>query len=64
MPTIHKRGMDYVRESDAPAEAIDKAFGRISKAVVGATIANPALTILYIEKFANWLMLDRRTSIS
>ena len=39
-------------DPDAPAEEIDKAFRPNTKAVVGETIANPALTILDIEKFA------------
>ena len=51
--TIHKIGMECTFvDPDAPAEEIDKAFRPNTKAVVGETIANPALTILDIEKFA------------
>mgnify|MGYP002537086733 CR=1 FL=1 len=51
--TIHKMGMECTFvDPDAPAEEIDKAFRPNTKAVVGETIANPALTILDIEKFA------------
>ena len=45
--TIHKMGMECTFvDPDAPAEEIDKAFRPNTKAVVGETIANPALTIL------------------
>ena len=53
--TIHKMGMECTFvDPDAPAEEIDKAFRPNTKAVVGETIANPALTILDIEKFRSW----------
>ena len=39
-------------EPDAPEEEIAAAFRPETKAVFGETIANPALTVLDIEKFA------------
>ncbi len=39
-------------DPDASSEEIEKAFRENTKAVVGETIANPALTVLDIEKFA------------
>lgn len=51
--TIKKLGIDCTFvDPDAPAEEIEKAFQENTKAVVGETIANPALTVLDIEKFA------------
>src|SRR5690606_31020105 len=38
---------------DASEEEIQKAFQPNTKAVFGETIANPALTVFDIEKFAN-----------
>ena len=39
-------------DPDAPEEEIEKAFRPNTKAVFGETIANPALVVLDIEKFA------------
>ncbi len=51
--TIKKLGIDCTFvDPDASEEEIDKAFCPNTKAVVGETIANPALVILDIEKFA------------
>ena len=51
--TIKKLGIDCTFvDPDDPAEVIDQAFRENTKAVVGETIANPALTVLDIEKFA------------
>lgn len=51
--TIKKLGIDCTFvDPDDPAEVIDQAFCENTKAVVGETIANPALTVLDIEKFA------------
>ena len=51
--TIKKMGIacTFV-DPDAPEEEIEKAFRPETKAVVGETIANPALVVLDIEKFA------------
>ncbi len=51
--TIKKLGIDctFVDPDDSEAR-IDQAFRDNTKAVVGETIANPALTVLDIEKFA------------
>lgn len=51
--TMKKLGIECTFvDPDAPAEEIEKAFRPNTKAVVGETIANPALVILDIEKFA------------
>ena len=51
--TIKKLGIDCTFvDPDASFEEIEKAFRENTKAVVGETIANPALTVLDIEKFA------------
>ena len=51
--TIKKMGIDCTFvDPDAPEEEIEKAFRPNTKAVVGETIANPALVVLDIEKFA------------
>lgn len=51
--TIKKLGIDCTFvDPDASSEEIEKAFRENTKAVVGETIANPALTVLDIEKFA------------
>ena len=51
--TVKRLGIDCTFiDPDASAEEIDKAFRPNTKAVVGETIANPALTVLDIEKFA------------
>ena len=52
--TIHKMGIECTFvDPDAPAEEIEKAFRPNTKAVVGETIANPALVVLDIQKFAD-----------
>ena len=52
--TIHKMGIECTFvDPDAPAEEIEKAFRPNTKAVVGETIANPALVVLDIRKFAD-----------
>lgn len=51
--TIKKQGIDCTFvDPDAPAEEIAKAFQPNTKAVLAETIANPALVVLDIEKFA------------
>ena len=51
--TMKKQGIDVTLvDPDAPEEEIEKAFRPNTKAVFGETIANPALTVLDIEKFA------------
>ena len=51
--TMAKMGIDVTFVSpDASPEELDKAFRDNTRAVFGETIANPALTILDIEKFA------------
>ena len=51
--TMKKMGIDCTFVSaDASEEEIDKAFKENTKAVFGETLANPALTVLDIEKFA------------
>ncbi len=51
--TIKKLGIDCTFvDPDAPEREIEAAFRSNTKAVVGETIANPALVILDIEKFA------------
>lgn len=51
--TIKKLGIDCTFvDPDDPAEKIEQAFNENTKAVIGETIANPALTVLDIEKFA------------
>lgn len=51
--TLRKMGIDSTFVSpDASEEEIDAAFQRNTRAVFGETIANPALTVLDIEKFA------------
>ena len=51
--TLKKLGIECIFVStDASAEEIDDAFKPNTKAVFGETIANPALTVLDIEKFA------------
>lgn len=52
--TMKKMGMDFTFVSpDCSKEELDAAFKPNTKAVFGETIANPALTVLDIEKFAN-----------
>ena len=52
--TMKKMGIDFTFISpDCTAEELEKAFKPNTKAVFGETIANPALTVLDIEKFAN-----------
>ena len=51
--TILKRGIQATFvDPDCTPEELDAAFRENTKAVVGETIANPALTVLDIEKFA------------
>ena len=52
--TMRKMGIDFTFVSpDATEEELDAAFKPNTKAVFGETIANPALTVLDFEKFAN-----------
>lgn len=51
--TLKKLGIECIFvEADAGEDTIQKAFKANTKAVFGETIANPALTVLDIEKFA------------
>ena len=51
--TMKRMGIEFTFVSpDATEEELDKAFRPNTKAVFGETIANPALTVLDIEKFA------------
>ena len=51
--TMKKMGVEFTFVSpDCTAEELEKAFKPNTKAVFGETIANPALTVLDIEKFA------------
>ena len=52
--TLKKFGVDVTFvDGDAPLEQLQKEIRPNTKAVFGETIANPALTVLDIEKFAN-----------
>ena len=52
--TMRKMGIDFTFISpDCTPEELDKAFKPNTKAVFGESIANPALTVLDFEKFAN-----------
>ena len=52
--TMKKMGIDFTFVSpDCTEEELDAAFRPNTKAVFGETIANPALTVLDIEMFAN-----------
>ena len=52
--TMKKMGIDFTFVSpDVSAEELDAAFKPNTKAVFGETIANPALTVLDIEMFAD-----------
>ena len=52
--TMKKMGIDFTFVSpDCTPEELDAAFKPNTKAVFGETIANPALTVLDIEMFAN-----------
>ena len=52
--TMKKMGIDFTFVSpDCSDEELDAAFRPNTKAVFGETIANPALTVLDIERFAN-----------
>ena len=52
--TMKKMGIDFTFVSpDATDEEIEKAFKPNTKAVFGETIANPAVSVLDIERFAN-----------
>ncbi len=52
--TMKKMGIDFTFiDPDCTIEELEAAFRPNTKAVFGETIANPALTVLDIEKFAN-----------
>ncbi len=52
--TLKRFGIECIFvDAQASAEEIDKAFKENTKAVFGETLANPALTVFDIEKFAN-----------
>ena len=52
--TMKKMGIEFTFVSpDCTKEELESAFRPNTKAVFGETIANPALTVLDIEKFAN-----------
>ncbi len=52
--TMKKMGIEFTFiDPDCSKEELDAAFKPNTKAVFGETIANPALTVLDIEKFAN-----------
>lgn len=52
--TLNKLGIECIFvDCDASADEIDRAFKPNTKAVFGETIANPALTVLDIEKYAS-----------
>ncbi len=52
--TLEKMGIECTFvDADAPAEEIEKAFRPNTKCVFGETLANPALSVLDIEKLAN-----------
>ena len=52
--TMKRMGVDFTFVSpDCTEEELEAAFRPNTKAVFGETIANPALTVLDIEKFAN-----------
>lgn len=52
--TMKRMGLEFTFVSpDCSEEELDAAFRPNTKAVFGETIANPALTVLDIEKFAN-----------
>ena len=52
--TMRKMGVDFTFLSpDCTVEELDAAFRPNTRAVFGETIANPALTVLDIEKFAD-----------
>ncbi len=52
--TLKKLGIECIFvDADAPQEELDAAFRPNTKAVFGETLANPALTVLDIEKFAS-----------
>ncbi len=52
--TMKKMGIDVTLvDPDAPSEEIEKAFRPNTKCVFGESIANPALVVLDIEKFAD-----------
>lgn len=52
--TMKKMGIECtVVDPDAPQEELEKAFQKNTKCVFAETIANPALVVLDIEKFAN-----------
>ena len=51
--TMKRMGIDFTFvDPDCSVEELDAAFQENTKAVFGETIANPALTVLDIEKFA------------
>ncbi len=51
--TLKRLGIECIfADADAPKEEIDKLFKPNTKAVFGETLANPALTVLDLEKWA------------
>ena len=60
--TMKRMGIDFTFVSpDCTEEELNAAFQPNTKAVFGETIANPALTVLDIEKFANVLSIINGT---
>ena len=52
--TLKRLGIECIfADADAPKEEIDKLFKPNTKAVFGETLANPALTVLDLEKWAD-----------
>ena len=52
--TMKRMGIEFTFvDPDCTAEELNAAFRPNTKAVFGETIANPALTVLDIEKFAD-----------
>ncbi|WP_297283995.1 O-acetylhomoserine aminocarboxypropyltransferase/cysteine synthase family protein [uncultured Agathobaculum sp.] len=52
--TLKKFGIECIwADAEAPAEEVQKLFKPNTKAVFGETLANPALTVFDIEKWAN-----------
>lgn len=61
--TMKKMGVDVTFvDPEAPVEEIQKEFRKNTKAVFGETIANPAIAVLDIEKFAK-LAHDNRVPL-
>ncbi len=52
--TLKRMGIECIfADADAPKEEIEKLFNPNTKAVFGETLANPALTVLDLEKWAD-----------